>query len=319
MPRPLRMEFEGGVYHVINRGNYRQDVFKAERTKAAFLKCLNETCEKTDWRIHAWCVMSNHFHLAVETPQANLVDGMSWLQGTFSTRFNRLRKEQGHLFQGRYRSLIVDPGESLGSLCHYIHLNPVRAGLCDVSRLAKWPWSSACWLFNPRLREKWFEPEEFLRSSGNLADTTAGRRKYADYLEWLACDEQARKELRFDQMSKGWAIGTKSFKKDLLKDHQAYAAARRLGEVDLEDAREAALQEVLDVLLRKLGQSRKNIASDGKFEKWKIAVAAAMKSRTTVSNTWLKENLGMGSIHEISRQVSAWIRNPDGELQRRLK
>jgi putative transposase len=313
------MEFEGGVYHVINRGNYRHDIFGAERTKAAFLNCLNEACEKTGWRIHGWCVMSNHYHLAIETPQANLVDGMRWLQGTFSTRFNRLRKEQGHLFQGRYKSLIVDPGESLGSLCHYIHLNPVRAGLCNVSELANWPWSSAYWLFNPKLRAKWYEPEEYLRSAGNLADTAAGRRKYNDYIEWLACDEPARKELRFDQMSKGWAIGTKEFKKDLLKDHQAYAAARKLGEVDLEDARGEALQEVLDELLKKAGQSRKGAAADGKFVDWKIEVAAAMKARTTVTNIWLHENLGMGSIHEISRQVSAWSRDPDRKLPQRLE
>jgi len=89
--------------------------------KAAFLKCLGEACEKTGWRVHAWCLMSNHDHLALETPQANLVDGIHWLQGTFSMRFNRLRKEQGHLFQGRYKALPVDPGTGLGPLCQNQH------------------------------------------------------------------------------------------------------------------------------------------------------------------------------------------------------
>ena len=120
MARKLRLESEGGIYHVISRGNYRAPVFRADKTKAAFLNCLDEACAKTGWRVHAWCLMSNHYHLAVETPRANLVEGMRWLQGTFSVRFNRLRQESGHLFQGRYKSLLVDPVGGLGPLCHYI-------------------------------------------------------------------------------------------------------------------------------------------------------------------------------------------------------
>ena len=81
MARPLRIESEDGVYHVLNRGNYRADLFRAEGTKTAFLKCLGEACVRTGWRVHAWGIMSNHYHLAVSTPRANLVEGMQWLQG----------------------------------------------------------------------------------------------------------------------------------------------------------------------------------------------------------------------------------------------
>ena len=84
MARPLRMESEAGVYHVLNRGNYRAAIFRTEKAKAAFLKCLEEACEKTGWRVYGWCIMSNHFHLALETPRGNLVEGMTWLQGTFA-------------------------------------------------------------------------------------------------------------------------------------------------------------------------------------------------------------------------------------------
>jgi putative transposase len=82
MARPLRMESEAGVYHVINRGNYRADIFRSEKAKTAFLTCLNEACGQTGWRVHAWCLMSNHYHLAISTPQANLVEGMRWLQAS---------------------------------------------------------------------------------------------------------------------------------------------------------------------------------------------------------------------------------------------
>ncbi|HVU33767.1 MAG TPA: transposase, partial [Opitutaceae bacterium] len=84
MPRKRRLEYSGAVYHVISRGNYRAHVFGQEGTKFAFLKCLDEACEKAGWVVHAWCVMSNHYHLCVETPQPNLVEGMRWLQATFA-------------------------------------------------------------------------------------------------------------------------------------------------------------------------------------------------------------------------------------------
>ncbi len=319
MARPLRLEYEGGIYHVLNRGNYRSAIFRSEKTKAAFLSCLGEACEKTGWRIHAWCVMSNHYHLALETPQGNLADGMRWLQGTFATRFNRMRREHGHIFQGRYKSLVVDPGEGLGSLCHYIHLNGVRARVCSIDELRDWRWSSVAWLNSPKNRPGWYEPNSALGSAGGLRDSAAGRRKYCEYLAWLAEDEPARKALCFEQMSKGWAIGTLDFKKELAKEHQLFAASRKSGCDDLAEVKEAVLQERLDVLLKKVARTRKDIENDGKFADWKVALAATLKRRTTATNGWLKDNLAMGSVHEIGRQVAAWRRNPVRKWVRKLR
>ena len=113
MARKLRLEYPGAMYHVLNRGNYRADIFLSEGSKHAFTKCLFETCEKAGWRLHAYIIMRNHYHLALETPGGNLVEGMRWLQSTYANRFNRLRKESGHVFQGRYHALIVE-GRSKG-------------------------------------------------------------------------------------------------------------------------------------------------------------------------------------------------------------
>jgi len=319
MSRPLRVESEGGLYHVLNRGNYRSAIFRSDKTKAAFLKCLGEACEKTGWLIHAWCVMSNHYHLAIETPEANLVEGMRWLQGTFSTRFNRLRRQQGHLFQGRYKSLVVESGAVLGALCHYIHLNPVRARLCSVEQLPQWRWSSASWLFEPKKRPAWSRAEDALEWAGGLRDTPAGRRKYRDYLQWLSEDDSQQKALRFESMSRGWVIGTKGFRKELIKENRKMAALRELGDDEAAEAREAAWQETLQELLGKLGRNRRDLRRDGKFAEWKVAVAAAMKQRSTVTNRWLSENLAMGSLHEVSRQVAAWTRQPDRKLLQQLR
>lgn len=308
MARPLRMESESGVYHVLNRGNYRADIFRSDKTKAAFLHCLDEACQQTGWEVHAWCLMSNHYHLALSTPGANLGDGMRWLQGTFSTRFNRLRKECGHLFQGRYKSLLVDPDGGLGPLCHYIHLNPVRAKLRPAAALADYRWTSLPWLFNPKIRPAWYHPQPALEHAGGLADTPAGRKKYLDYLGWLSEDEPARKEQRFAAMSKGWVIGTAKFAKDMIKENQALVGQGRRMAAATRETRELLWQEELDVLLKKMRRTSADLGQAKKSADWKVALAAALKRRTTATNRWLGETLNMGGLHEVSRLVGAWNR-----------
>ena len=129
MPRQLRIEYEGAIYHLMNRGDRREPIFKTDFDRLNFLQTIEETCLRTDWQVHAWCLMGNHFHLVVETPQANLVAGMKWLLGTYTARFNRRHRVFGHLFSGRYKSLIVDGSGNgyLRTVCDYVHLNPARA------------------------------------------------------------------------------------------------------------------------------------------------------------------------------------------------
>ena len=131
MPRKLRIQYPGAIYHVMNRGDRREKIFADDPDRELFLKTLGQTCEKTGWQIQAYCLMANHFHLVVETPQPNLVVGMKWFLGTYTSRFNRRHKEFGHLFSGRYKSLLVDGSATgyLKSVCDYVHLNPVRARL----------------------------------------------------------------------------------------------------------------------------------------------------------------------------------------------
>jgi hypothetical protein len=263
--------------------------------------------------------MSNHYHLALETPRADLVDGMRWLQGTFAVRFNRLRKERGHLFQDRYKSLITDPAEGLGPLCHYIHLNPVRAHLCRPEKLAEWQWSSVSWLVDPSLRPAWYDPRAALEHAGGLADTPAGRRNYLEYLAWLAQDEPARKAQQFDRMCRGWIIGSREFRETVIEEHQQAAGLGRRRTEALRGTREAIWEEALTRLLERLDRTRQDLVREGKSAPWKLALASAMKSGTTVTNRWLGASLYMGSLHEVSRKVSAWARNPDPALTKKLK
>jgi putative transposase len=305
MPRPPRLEFPGAHYHVINRGNYRADVFLDTGTRAAFVDALQEAATKQGWRVHAWAVMRNHYHLALETPRANLVEGMQWLQGTFAMRFNYRRDERGHLFQGRYKSLLVEPGDHLGALCHYIHLNPVRAGVCSIEDLASWRWTSLHWMMNPVRRPEWYDPEPALREAGGCTDSPEGRRQYVAYLGWMQESEAARRDARFDEMSKGWCFGSPPFRGELLERHRELAQRGGPGTLESGAARAATL---LQGLLNQLGRTADDLRTDSKSAPWKIALAASLRQRVIVSNRWLGEHLHLGSLHHVSRTLNAWER-----------
>jgi putative transposase len=309
VPRKRRLEYEGAVYHVISRGNYRAHVFAQDSTKAAFLKCLDEACGKAGWVVHAWCVMSNHYHICLETPRANLVEGMRWLQSTFAIRFNRLRDERGHLFQGRYKALPVAP-ERVGPVCHYIHLNPVRARLMAAPDLPKWNWTSVAQLFRPAARSSWLSVTDALTDAGGLVDTPAGRRRYVEFLGWLHEDDAGKKALQFERMSEDWAVGPKDFKKELLKAHGELAGDKN-HRADLHQINEELWSDRLAVYLTAMKKAASDVQTEPKGAAWKVAVAAAMKQTTTASNPWLAAHLNMGSPFRLSRLVSVCRQRPN--------
>ena len=296
MARKLRIERPNGLYHVINRGNYRSDIFATDGARQAFAKTLDEACQKTGWIIHAWCLMTNHYHLALRTPNANLVAGMQWLQATFSTRFNRFRNERGHLFQGRYKALHIEPGKALGAVCHYIHLNPIRAKMMSMDDLTQWKGCSLRWLMKPKQRASWFNPDAALAWPMQLADTPAGRHSYKDYLAWLATDEPAQKELCFETLSRGWAIGSKDFKRELLEE---IPEDKITGVEDALEARKLLWEKRLEELKAQFSEEERQDRM--KSADWKVAVAAQMKLTTTVSNRWLSEQLDMGDLRTVGR------------------
>ncbi len=154
MARKLRVEYAGAIYHVMNRGDRREMIFREDADRELFLETLGQACAKTGWQVHAYCLMSNHFHLVMETPQANLVAGMKWFLGAYTGRFNRKHKLFGHLFSGRYKALVVDGSGSgyLRTVCDYVHLNPVRARLLKRGeKLGAYRWSS----YGEYLKKAW--------------------------------------------------------------------------------------------------------------------------------------------------------------------
>jgi len=140
MARPLRIEYPGAFYHLTSRGNERKDVFKSQRDREKFLSYLRSASERYQAVIHAFCMLSNHYHLLMETPNGNLSQIMRHINGAYTTYFNVKRGRSGHLFQGRYKAILVEKDEYAKELSRYIHLNPVRAGI--VEKPEKYPWSS---------------------------------------------------------------------------------------------------------------------------------------------------------------------------------
>lgn len=315
MTRPPRLEYPGARYHVINRGNYRRDLFSNEGAAEAFERTLGEAAERFGWRVAAYVVMRNHFHLAVETPEPNLSLGMKWLQGTWARRFNRFRGLEGRPFQGRFKSLVVEDAAGYRRVCDYIHLNPARAKAVEVAEVATYRRSSLRHYAEDKA-PAWLDPSVLLTSYG-LSPTKAGWRAYCTQLAVLMGDKQARAALCSKQLSRGWCIGSKEFKKamqDSLREQFAQWRERRFVGLEpeaLKEERERSWDEALADLaraakidLRALG-SRKS-ASD------KVLLAAAMKRSTSVSNGWLAVRLGMGKPASVSQFVRRWLQTQAG-------
>jgi REP element-mobilizing transposase RayT len=140
MPRPPRVQLAGAVYHVISRGNRRQKIFNVDGDYVRFLAILEDVVKRLGWKCHAYCLMPNHFHLVVETREANISAGMQRLNSTYAQWFNLQYGYSGHLFQGRFYGQTVESTYHLLELARYVVLNPVRAGLC--SDAGGWKWSS---------------------------------------------------------------------------------------------------------------------------------------------------------------------------------
>lgn len=140
MARPLRIELAGGLYHVTSRGDRREAIYLDDRDRRQWLILLGQVCERFNWACHGYCLMSNHYHMVVETIEGNLSQGMRQLNGVYTQYFNRRHRRVGHVYQGRYKAILVEKDRYLLELTRYVVLNPVRAGM--VKHAGAWPWSS---------------------------------------------------------------------------------------------------------------------------------------------------------------------------------
>lgn len=302
MPRKQRIEYPGAIYHVISRGNYRKDLFTHDKTAEAFERTIFEAAERCGWKLYAYVIMSNHYHLAIQTPDPNLVEGMRWLQSTFATRFNRFRNERGHVFQGRYKSLLINEDRPLLGLIDYIHLNPVRAKLSTVDNLKGYALSSYPKYFKRKV-EAPLERQTLLQLC-DLPNTLAGMRKYTERLKLAEEGAPKKRDALSKQYCRGWFLGSAKAKKELAKDLAESNPTVDWEGVDLKELNELEWERIVQEELKRLKVKESVVSESPKGAEWKVQIAKRLRKETTAKNPWIAERLQMGHPNYVSNLVN---------------
>lgn len=329
MPRSVRIQYPGAIYHAMCRGNNGQETFFTDDGRRLFLSTLTEACEQTGWRVHAYVLMSNHYHLLLETPEPNLVDGMRWFQGAYTQRFNAMFNRRGHLFQGRYKAIPVQTDPREGGLQYfrqistYIHLNPFRAKLCGAGldhALESYSWSSyPAYVGRTRKRPEWLVREKVLKSWGLVEGESGALMGYRRQLERMMNFEQdpdAGRRGEFEQQVKrGWFIGSEEFRERLNQllegraENDSYRGTQRR-EHDLWEA-----ERLLKEGLAELGLNEEEILASRSVRLEKQALAWLIVSHTAVTGKWLSERLRMGHPVNTSRAIGLFRQSKSREVR----
>ena len=302
MARKVRIQYPGAIYHVMNRGDRREAIVADDPDRRRLLETLGEACEKTQWLVHAYCLMSNHFHLVVETPPPNLVAGVKWLLGTYTSRYNRRHQEFGHLFSGRYQALLVDGSGNgyLKTACDYVHLNPVRAALLRPEQAL----SDFCWSSYPYyLRAAsgwplWLRVDRLLGEWGIPRDTVAGRSEFERRMEWR---RQEGAESEFKPLERGWCLGSEQFRRELLEQVNTGPGPSHFGEA-VQEAAEVRAERLVGEGLKELGWAGEVLKARRKGDPGKVKLARELRSKTTMPLAWITQRLWMGK-----RGYVAWL------------
>jgi REP element-mobilizing transposase RayT len=324
MGRNPRIEFEGAVYHVMSRGNRQEAIFLDDHDNRIFLDTLAEACGRAGWKVHAFVLMGNHYHLLIETPSPNLVDGMRWLQGTYTKRFNMRHKKWGHLFQGRYKALLVDPDKDyFQTVSNYIHLNPVRVKGYDfkLGKLAEYRWSSYPLYLHPAKRPGWLVAERTLGTFG-WADDRSSQENYRRYMqkrvsEIAGMDTPWEADERWSKIRRGWCFGGEDFREAMVAAlDEVMTGKRRDSFVGSESRGHDMLeaQRLVEEGLNRVGLDKEELGVLKKSDPRKMAIAWLIRRNTVVRNEWISEKLQMGRVSKLSSFVKAVEEAEEGEL-----
>jgi REP element-mobilizing transposase RayT len=319
--RGIRIEYAGAFYHVMARGNRRERIFIDDDDRRYFLEAVSEACGMTGWRVHAWVLMTNHYHFFIETPEANLVTGMMWLQNTYTRRFNIRHRLWGRLFGDRYKSIVVEGDEPwyYMTLLNYIHLNPIRAGIVKSSEgqsVRDYPWSSIAsgYALPPRARAPWLAVADGLASFG-YQDTAADRRSFVEGLDRTAREERRKdcgvangpEDRRMSNLRHGWYWGTQAFSETLLAmaDGAIRAKKSRVYQSSpikrMHDEKEAE-RIVLEGLLH-CGLEEAQLSGLPGSDRLKLEIAKQVRANTAVPLKWIANRLKMRSAANVSQQL----------------
>ena len=310
MARPVRMDFPNTFYHVLSRGNERREIFYNRADYARFLETLGRMVERFQVEVHGYVLMPNHFHLLVRTRQANLSRALQWLGVSYSVWFNKKHDRCGHVFQGRFKSFVIEDERYLCALILYIHGNPLRAKL--VKGLGEYRWSS----YRGYLRERW--QEAWLKTDTGLSVFGGSRRKFREAQEsQLEGGRSVLKDLRH-----GMYFGTEEYAGECLRrlkneSHREKPQIRRMLQ-----ARD--IEEVLRKVMKELGQTEMDpLRVAGKKRNLTRDMAVyALRQAGIFTNQEIGRVFGVGytAVTEAAKRAEAYLsRNDNAELRERIR
>lgn len=312
MARRIRLEYPGAVYHVMCRGDRRENIFLDDKDRWRFLDTLGEACARSGMRVHSYVLMPNHYHLLLETPEGNLVAGMRWFQSTYTSRFNVRHRLCGHLFQGRYKAAPIDADAPahFRTVSDYIHLNPARAGLLDKAdpRLGGYRWSSYRAFVGGKPLPVWLVRARVFQSLELPDESPSSRRRYAAHLARRVADalgraESAEDRLAWTRIRRGWLVGDETFRTRMLRLAGAAIRGRARTSFAGDELAVRHDEATAERLLASLS-GRWNCAdwsATPKSDPRKQVAAWVLRSRTTVGGPWIAARLCMGHPSTVSR------------------
>lgn len=308
MPRKQRIEYPGALYHIISRGNYRKALFADRKTAKSFESTILEAAQRCGWIVYAYVIMNNHYHLAIQTPKPNMVTGMKWLQSTFATRFNRFHKEHGHVFQGRYKPLLIKENRSLLGLINYINLNPVRANICKLKDLQTYELSS----FPKYLAAEVAPPldRKAVLSLCGLPDSPEGMLQYQKDLGQSEENDPNQQTEISKKYCRGWFIGSEEAKHELSRELTEKHPNVIWEGSDLKQLNELEWEAIVQSEMSNRNIGEEEIQSSAKGADWKVQIAKRLRKETTAGNPWIAKRLNMGHPNYVSNLVNKVNRNP---------
>jgi len=321
MGRTPRVEYAGAMYHVMCRGNRRETIFEDDQDCCLFLETLAEVCVRTGWEVCAYVLMPNHYHLVLKTPEANLVTGMKWFQGTYTKRHNLRHKQWGHVFQGRYKSIVIDPSDAayFRTACNYVHLNPVRArlaGAADTISLGEYRWSSSWYLLRQLSKTpEWLTLGRIVEENTAQSDGLRARKLYLRYLEK---QEELEDEFEYRALRRGWCLGSSEFKADLKEGVCEQLSHLDRGSIVGEPRRMHDEAEAERLLLIATGITGLDLAEKDSLrhnDRRKEWVAWYLSKKTSVGQGWISKRLAMGDSSNVSRALKRVEWTEDSEVK----
>ena len=302
MARKPREESPDAIFHVYSRGNYRQAIFDDPGACDSFLTSIQEITLRAGWHVFTYAIMPNHFHLMLRTPRANLARGMHLLLSGFASRFNGIRDEHGHVFQGRYNAKRMPVGMAAGRLFDYINLNRVRKGLLTVDQLAHSRLSGVWGLCQPRVRGELRQGEALERFIG-YPDTSEGWTNYNVHLKKVSAEDP-----RAEQFDSDWAHEAILEARELAKSPTGRAVLSGLTEAEVARLEHQHIEATFDRLLAAVGRTMQIVEKEHGMAPWKQEIAVQMFRTTTASAAWVVRRLNAGSVGHFTKTLRNGVR-----------